>query len=159
MYLHKSKLLIFAVFPLIISAFSSIAVCDDSSSPSTSPSTQPSDDDSVLSVDADTLYKAYKSNEVRADAQYGDRVLDVTGIVRRVALDFEHRPFVEIGGGNGVIPAAACDFNSSDSAVLGKIESLNAGDTVVVRGMVHGPFFGDVRLKCTDVNVVNASQK
>src|ERR1700693_4070554 len=84
-------------------------LADDSpqAPPATSPSTsQPSDDPNIIKVDADELFKAYKSSGVLADSVYGDRVLEVSGIVRQIALDFDKRPLIEFGGSDA-IPAVA----------------------------------------------------
>ena len=153
--------LIALIFMAIFSA-GNRAVADDSTtqpSATTDPSVAQDDNGDIPIIDADILLKAFKANEVRADANYAG-VLEVIGTVRRIALDTEKRPVVELGG-DGTIPAVACIFKPMlmGEDTLAKVKALNVGDRIIIGGTIEGPFYGDVRLQALELRPAPAAGK
>ncbi len=97
-----------------------------SSSPTT-PSSPP------ITVSANSLFSAYKANEVAADSQYKDKTVIVDGTVQSIAKDILDNPYVVIGG-DGFLDGVQCVFPRSDTN-LGR---LSKGQQITVRGKVTG---------------------
>jgi len=139
------------------------AVADDStmpSAPTTDPSTtQAADDSQIPVIDADVIYKAFKSNEVRAASDYSG-VIEVSGTVRRIALDIENQPVVELAGDTG-ISAVDCVFKPqlTDDATMAAIKALNVGDKVIIGGNIESPFVISVRLQALEMRKPDAAAK
>jgi hypothetical protein len=127
------------------------AVADDSTTQptaTTDPSTtQPSTDSGFLQVDADALKSAFLNNGYRADAIYCHRPVDVSGIVKGVAVGPEKGPIVALGG-DGQDVAVGCIFPADDKPnILDSVKALNAGDHVVVLCQVLDMANGVVRAR------------
>ena len=61
--------------------------------------------DSAVSVTAIELYGAYQANEARAQRDYGNRPLEVTGTVESISLGLGDEPFLELFTGNQFMAA------------------------------------------------------
>ena len=53
-----------------------------------------------LTVTAKELAKAYEENEAGAQLKYGNHVLEVTGKIASIDLDFSNKPFLVLVGTN-----------------------------------------------------------
>jgi hypothetical protein len=86
-----------------------------------------------VTVTAEQLDRDYDDNVAAADAKYKGKVIDVTGVVERVADDVKKfRMTVELTGNFSTVD---CDFGTSDRSALA---SLKTGSTVTIRGKCIG---------------------
>jgi hypothetical protein len=91
---------------------------------------------SATDVQLRTLLGDYHNNEVRADALYKDKLVQVTGIVGDVKKDIMGNIYVTVGTGAAFeIPVVQAFFDDSNAS---KAAMLNKGDKVTVRGKVDG---------------------
>ncbi|MGK2908743.1 MAG: OB-fold protein [Sphingobium sp.] len=95
---------------------------------------KPADEASAIPVTAEGLFNAYASNEARAQQQYGDKVLKVTGKVASIDLGLGDKPTIALVSPNEFMPVT---INNSDS-VTATATRLNKGD--------------DLSAICTDVS-------
>jgi hypothetical protein len=101
---------------------------DNSQPPSEAGAKKP-DAPAQLSAEATDIIVAYEANEAAAQAKYGDRSLQVTGIVKAIDLDFSDKPVVHL--------AASADApkylmaNLTDEAQA-KAASLSKGQKLTV---------------------------
>lgn len=83
----------------------------------------------VIVVSARELAQAYDANEARAQQQYGDSPLEVSGRVTGVSLDFMDEPFVQFAGLN--------PYQDVQASLVGKSRdragSLSKGQQLTVR--------------------------
>lgn len=90
----------------------------------------------AVPVDLKTLLGEYKDNEVRADAQFKGKRIQVTGKVGDVKKDILDKIYVVVGSGIQLeIPRVQCHF--SDEHAL-KAAMLSKGQDVTVKGTVKG---------------------
>lgn len=75
--------------------------------------------DQATAVSSRELAAAYDANEVRAQQNFGDRSLLVTGRVTGITLDFSDDPVVQLEGVNQFLPVQA-DLN--DKAVASQLD-------------------------------------
>lgn len=87
-------------------------------------------------VDIKTLLGEYKDNEVRADAQFKGKRIQVTGKVGDIKKDILDKIFVTVGTGKQFeIPEVQCYFDDEHAS---KAATLSKGQTVTVKGTVKG---------------------
>lgn len=90
----------------------------------------------AMQVDIKTLLSEYKTNEVRADANYKDKDIIFTGKVGEVKKDILGKVYVTIGTGQLFeIPEVQCFV---DDASVGRAAGLSKGDKVTAVGHVDG---------------------
>jgi hypothetical protein len=94
----------------------------------------PSTPVSAIKVTAQELYSAYTSNTTTADAQYKNKILDVSGTVSVIGNDIFGKAYIDLAvSGNGVVQ---CHFISlSEDALL---HMITIGQTVTIRGPCEG---------------------
>ena len=80
-------------------------------------------------VSARDLAAAYDRNEVAAQQQYGDQVLEVSGIVEGISLDFLDNPVIQFRGVNQFLNVQAKLVGDSRSRAGG----ISKGQTITVR--------------------------
>lgn len=94
---------------------------------------------SAIKVTARELFRAYDANEAAAQQQYGDRLLEVTGIVDGVDLDFSDEPFVKLRTDNQFMSAQAqlveADQPKSTELSKGQKVVLLCNDVSEIAGM------------------------
>lgn len=66
----------------------------------------------ALQVSIDELVSAYDANEVAAQRKYGGAILEVTGKVDSISLDYEDKPFVTFAS-EAVIPPVQAKFTDA----------------------------------------------
>lgn len=94
-----------------------------------------------------TLLAEYKDNEVRADAKFKDKVIQVSGKVDDVKKDFLDNMYVTVGtGAMFEIPQVQCFLADSETS---KAASLSKGSTVTVQGRVDGLMMNVLVQECT----------
>jgi hypothetical protein len=87
-------------------------------------------------VDLVTLLSEYKGNEVRGDAEYKGKLIQVTGKVGAIKKDILDHMYVIVGTGKQFeIPAVQCTLREENA---GAATSLTKGQSITVRGEVHG---------------------
>lgn len=83
-----------------------------------------------------TLLAEYADNEVRADADFKDQIIQTTGIVDDVKKDITNSVYVTLGTGRQFeIPQIQCFVTDEQ---VKKAASLSKGTKVGVRGRVQG---------------------
>lgn len=82
-----------------------------------------------MKVTANELFRAYQANEAAAQAQYGDRILDVSGTVASIDLDLTDEPFVTLETDNQFMSAMVNLIDSEKP----KAAALTKGQAIVVR--------------------------
>ncbi len=83
----------------------------------------------MISVSASQLVKAYDENEVRAQQDYGNHILDVTGVVGSITLDITNDPTINFDVG-GTLTGVSVDFAEGQSQFVAE---LKKGQTITVR--------------------------
>jgi hypothetical protein len=91
---------------------------------------------STVTVDAKTLLKDYKDNEVRADGLYKGKIVQTTGKIGDIKKDIMDSVYVTVGTGASIeIPIVQCFVDAAGAA---KASSLKKGATITVKGEVQG---------------------
>ena len=92
---------------------------------------------SAKTVQIKEILSAYKGNELRADGQYKDQVVEIQGgKVDDVKKDILDSPYITIGTGAAFeIPQIQCMLESNQAS---KAANLNKGEKITVRGQVSG---------------------
>src|SRR6185437_12589532 len=100
----------------------------------------------VTAVDLDA---AYRSNEVRADALYRNKIVHVTGIVDKIAKDLADRAIVTLrtAGAKGV----TCTFTAADPLLL----ELDRESRVTMHGTGSGYMFHAVAIDDCHIDAVH----
>ena len=87
-------------------------------------------------VSIEKLLGEYKDNEVRADGQFKDKVVQVTGVVGDVKKDITDSIYVIVGTGQPFeVPEVQCFIASGQEK---RAAALSKGGKVTVRGRVGG---------------------
>lgn len=90
----------------------------------------------VLRVPIEKLLGEYKDNEVRADGQFKDQLIQVTGVVGDVKKDITDAIYVMVGTGKPFeIPEVQCFVAGGQEK---RAAALSKGSKVTVRGRVDG---------------------
>jgi len=84
-------------------------------------------------ISADALKSEYEDNEVRADQQYKDKIIEVSGVVSSIGIDISDRPYVVLTNGERGIFAVQCFVTDKN-----RVAQLNKGDNIVVVGKGAG---------------------
>lgn len=100
-----------------------------------------------ISISAEDLLAAYDKNEVKADNDYRDKILKVTGFVGNIGKDILDDSYVTLGTDNRYeIIHVQCYFSDSDE--LKKLESLEPGDKITIEGICKGKSLNVFLEKC-----------
>lgn len=80
----------------------------------------------ALGVTANELYQAYEANEAAAQAQYGNQVLEVSGVVESIVLNFRDEPVIHLATSNPFYSATVdlVEADKSRAAALQKGQHL-----------------------------------
>lgn len=119
-------LTIFAILFVLGLIGSQLTPSNNSNSSSSSASTPEVAPVAVTSVQ---LANAYSNNEVAAQNVFGDKTLDVTGVVTGVTLDFANNPVLQLQGVNQFLPVQA----SFDQSFKQALAAYSKGERVTVR--------------------------
>lgn len=101
--------------------------------------------DSALSVSSRELASAYEANEVRAQQQYGNKPLLVTGQVKGVTLDFSDDPVVQMEGSNEFLDVQADLNDEAAAAALDKGQEISILCKKVTE-VISAPMLSDCEL-------------
>ncbi len=104
-----------------------------------SPAVAPSSDEiKTTQISADQLHGAYEANEIAAGEKYGDKWVEVVGIVKEVGKTFGV-PYVSlVSSSDDFIAQVRCDFPKGSESKLAKIAK---GQKVVIKGKCKGYLF------------------
>ncbi|NRD53781.1 OB-fold protein [Corallococcus exiguus] len=98
-----------------------------------------------------TLLAEYADNEVRADSNFKDQIIQTAGIVDDVKKDFTNSVYVTLGTGKQFeIPQIQC-FVTDDQ--VKKAASLSKGTKIGVRGRVQGLMMNVLVQDCEFVDI------
>jgi hypothetical protein len=100
-----------------------------------------------IAVNSTELAQAYADNEVAAQNRFGDKTLNLTGLVTGVTLDFSSAPVIQFAGVNPFLPVQA-RFDKSFGDALGRISK---GQTITIRctsvtEVISAPILSDCSL-------------
>ena len=99
------------------------------------------DAEAVATVTASALLTAFEKDSASAVKQYGDKIVAVTGRVKKIAA--EGNPVVLFLGDEGQLSSVQCSMDSSKAT---QYQSLKTGMTTTLKGKVAGfrtdPLFG-----------------
>lgn len=92
--------------------------------------------ENVIVVDATKLYSYYDSNEVKADKEYKDKLIEVTGRVTDIGVSLG-QTYVCLSTGDAYsLFSIQCFFD--DDEQIDKVSELNNGDTITLNGTCVG---------------------
>lgn len=90
----------------------------------------------VIVVSAEDLAKAFEDNEISANKQYKDKILEVTGTVQDIG-EVLGSTYISLDSGEEFsITHAQCFFKDEDQ--IDKVAELSKGDTVTLIGKCEG---------------------
>jgi len=89
--------------------------------------------ESLATIDAETLYKAYEANEVAADEQFKGKLLKVSGVIHDIGKDIMDNPYVILGDDIGV----QVTFPDREN-FRKRLAQLKKGESITVTGTVEG---------------------
>lgn len=140
----RKKILSAVIVLVLVFVLSSCAFAElDENALSTPAANIPSPSPSVeiaIQVSAKDLLKAYDENELNADKQYKDKLLEVTGFVDDIGTDVLDDVYVTLGDGEEFSFATIqCYFK--DKEEIDKVASLKSGDEITIIGKCDGQFF------------------
>jgi len=100
-----------------------------------------------IQVTSVELAQAYEANEVAAQNTYGDKTLEVTGVVKGITLDFANDPVLQMQGVNEFLSVQA----SFDDTYKDRLSQISKGETVVIRctritEVISAPMLSDCTL-------------
>ena len=114
--------------------------------PTAIPTITPSPTPKPITVDAVSLSKDYSDNTVKADNDYKDKVITVTGTVESISKDIWGNAFIMVG--NGALDDIHCTFTAKDQ--LDFLATLKKGDKIKVSGKCVGiDFMSPELINCT----------
>lgn len=103
-------------------------------------------DAATLKVPIRTLLNEYSDNEIRADALYKGKLVQVTGRVSDTKRDILNSIYVTLGTGRMFeIPEVQCFFEDDWARAAAQ---LSKGQTITVRGRVDGLMFNVLMSNC-----------
>lgn len=95
-----------------------------------------SDVEEVIIVSAEELAKAFEDNEISANKQYKDKMLEITGTVYNIGEMLGDTYIVLASGEEFAITQTQCSFKDEDQ--INKVAELAKGDKVTVIGKCTG---------------------
>lgn len=100
----------------------------------------------VIEISAQDLANAYESNEVKADQDYKNKQLKITGIVKDIGKDILNDMYVSLEDGKEYsILSVQCFFEKSSSD---KLASLKKGDSITIVGKCTGKLMNVLVKNC-----------
>jgi len=120
----KSFKPILSILTIAIFTFMAVASGDDAEEVASS--------EAEFKVTAAEIVDEYESNEVAAQQKYGDKIVEITGIVDDIGLDIMDDPYITIGSGGDweVVQVQAMLAEGVDAA------SVESGSEITIKGKV-----------------------
>jgi hypothetical protein len=117
------------------------------------PHRQASNEAPALEVQATELYNAYVSDEVRADSLYLDKVLQVNGVVEKILANAQGEKVLMLE--TPELFGISC---SMDSSQQDKLQHIEAGTTVAIKGICHGMLMDVILVKCVLTDITTTTE-
>ena len=90
----------------------------------------------AIEVTVEELASAYETNEEKARARFGNKILKVTGLVNRIGFrDDLDTQYIALGYGDNSAQIVRCTFEKRDSD---RIQGLTRGQKITVQGEFTG---------------------
>lgn len=89
-----------------------------------------------IMLSAPELVNAYENNEVKADKEYGGKVVEISGEIRDISIMLGKTFVILSSGQDFSLSDVQCFFD--DEAEISKIENLSKGQQLTVIGTVDG---------------------
>lgn len=112
---------------------------DSASAPAQATETKKQDEpkaEPALDISAADLAKAYEDNEVNADKQYKDKMVNVTGKIVDISVVLGNTAVTLSDGKDFSLNLVHCSFK--DQAEIDKVAKLKKGETITINGKVEG---------------------
>ena len=103
-----------------------------------------------IPISAVDLAKAFEDNEIKANALYKDKHVQVSGKIKSIGESFGSTYIVLDSGKDFSITDIQCFFN--DKTEISKIANLNKGDMATIKGSVDGKSLNVSVTECIFVN-------
>ncbi len=116
---------------------------DSTSTPGQTATNQEAQQPAVaIKVTAEALRQAYKTNQVSADQQYEDKLVEISGTVDTIGKDVLDEAYITFQPKDPyAFDKVQCMFSSTEE---GSIANLRKGQSVVVQGKVSGSMITSV---------------
>ena len=144
----KKHKIITGILVLFLIGIINSALKDDTTTPTNTTNNTPvaKQEIEALKISAIDLAKQYVDNEVKADKDYKDKLIEVNGKITEIGVSFGQTYIVLSSGVDFSLTNIQCFFD--DKAEIDKISDLNKGDTVTVQGTVDGKSLNVGVVKC-----------
>lgn len=121
------------------SSTASTAQTSSSNTSTTKPITNSNEQPKVqaLQVTAQQMLEVYKANEVKGDATYKGKLVDVTGVVDSVGVTLGQTYVTLSDGDEYAVQTVQC-FIKKEDAEIAKAGDLQKGKTITIEGTVDG---------------------
>lgn len=96
---------------------------------------------------AEELYSAFDANETQANADYLDKVIQVTGKVRSSSRNEDGHVKVTLESGDAMF-GVICELDEHSEHVRTEFEP---GETITVKGLCTGKLMDVVLVRCVEV--------
>jgi hypothetical protein len=100
-------------------------------------------EESVIRISAKQLSEEYDANEVLADSNYKNHIVEINGFVDSIGKDILDTPYVTLEGRN-TFSVVQCMFRKQDEAAL---SNLKKDQTIILHGRVSGKLLTNVLIK------------
>jgi hypothetical protein len=134
----------------------SSALSDDSTQPTSETSKnstttqvtaeEPKKEIAPIKISAVDLAQAYVDNEVKADQDYKDKKVEVTGKINDIGVILDQTYIILSSGKQFSVTDIQCFFD--DKNEINKITELKKGDTITAQGVVDGKSLNVSVKKC-----------
>jgi len=102
-----------------------------------------------VAITAPNLFAAFSDNEARANSEYLDKIVLVSGIINEVTIDDSSNVNVYLNVGNDGFGSVSCNFNSLEGQ---KVLNYKAGQSVKIKGVCTGFLMDVVLNRCVLIN-------
>ena len=97
----------------------------------------------AIKITARSLYAKYEANEIKADEQYKNKLLEVSGVVGSIGNDILDNPYVTFKTDN-IIGTVQCMLADSEKS---KASDLSKGQSLVMEGKNSGKTITNIILR------------
>lgn len=95
----------------------------------------------AIKVTATALYNAYKNNEVAANQQYKNKLIEITGVVESIGEDLINEPYISFRIQQYQITSIQCMFAKKNADQL---TPISKGQSIKLQGTVSDSLAGQV---------------
>lgn len=98
-------------------------------------SSSPSSKDDVIKMDYKSLYKSYEDNPIKADSEYRDKKIQLTGTIASIDRDIGQSPYITFNVDEYGAQSIKMSFDDDET-----VAALKKGQKVTVVGTCGGSF-------------------